>query len=294
MTELLEVKRLVKKYNGIAAVDHIDFSLRKGTCFGLIGPNGAGKTTTIEIIEDVISPDAGEILYKGKPRTSAFREKIGIQFQETSLLAMLTVRETLQTFRRLYRDCYPIEDLIEMCHLGEFIDSLNDRISGGQKQRFLLALALINKPDLLFLDEPSTGLDPQARRNLWDILLEIKRNGKTMVLTTHYMEEAQFLCDEIAIMDYGRIIAQGSPSSLINKHCSGVMIILPKKSFTDPLDQLPVPFTENEDTIEISSEDLNACLKILLANHVDLSEMIVQSSNLENVFLKLTGRQLRD
>ncbi|MDH3884554.1 MAG: ABC transporter ATP-binding protein, partial [Desulfobacterales bacterium] len=196
MEPILEVKNLVKKYDAVVAVDGVSFAIRQGVCFGLLGPNGAGKTTTIEVIEDVIPPTAGEILYKGKSRSSSFREEVGIQFQSTALLNLLTVRETLQTFQSLFTKTNTIEELVELCRLGEFLDQYNDKISGGQRQRFLLALALINRPELLFLDEPSTGLDPQARRNLWDLIQGINAEGKTLILTTHYMEEAQHLCDE--------------------------------------------------------------------------------------------------
>ena len=196
MMPLLEIRELVKTYGDLRAVNGVSFALEQGTCFGLLGPNGAGKTTTIEVIEDIIPPTAGTILYKGNSRGPAFRAEVGIMFQQTALLNYLTVRETLTTFKRLFPETEDIEDLIELCRLKEFLHQFNDKISGGQRQRFLLALALINRPSLLFLDEPSTGLDPQARRNLWDIVQNIKEKGHTIILTTHYMEEAQFLCDE--------------------------------------------------------------------------------------------------
>ena len=213
MPDLLEIKNLVKKYKEVVAVDGISFSIRKGTCFGLLGPNGAGKTTTIEVIEDIIPPTSGEILYKGKPRSSLFKQEVGIQFQQTALLSSLTLRETLITFKNLYNDPADIEEIIDVCNLREIQKRLNDKISGGQKQRLMLALAMINRPELMFLDEPSTGLDPQARRNLWSIVQKIKEKGDTIILTTHYMEEAQHLCDEIAIMDNGKIIAKRNPPS---------------------------------------------------------------------------------
>jgi ABC-2 type transport system ATP-binding protein len=188
MEPILEVKNLVKKYDKVVAVDGISFALRQGICFGLLGPNGAGKTTTIEVIEDVIPPTAGEVFYKGAPRTPSFREEVGIQFQSTALLNLLTIRETLETFQSFFKKAATVEELVKLCRLTEFLDQYNDKISGGQRQRFLLALALINRPELLFLDEPSTGLDPQARRNLWDLIQGIKAEGKTLILTTHYME----------------------------------------------------------------------------------------------------------
>ncbi len=291
---MLEVKHLVKKYKNVTAVDNMSFSTGQGICFGLLGPNGAGKTTTLEIIEDIISPDQGEILYKGLPRSSSFREEIGIQFQETALLSFLTVRETIETFQSLYRNTLSIERLVNICHLDELQDQMNDKISGGQRQRLLLALALINKPELLFLDEPSTGLDPQARHDLWDIIKRVKELGNTIILTTHYMEEAQYLCDEIAIMDYGKIIALGSPEALIKKYCKGMTIILPKENFPSTVDQFPSGWSENGTNIEIKTEDVNTSLNYLLAQKADLTGMVVRTPNLENVFLNLTGRKLRD
>jgi ABC-2 type transport system ATP-binding protein len=294
MDSLLEIKNLVKKYKEVVAVDNISFSIRQGICFGLIGPNGAGKTTTIEMIEDIIPPTSGEILYKDKPRSALFKQEVGIQFQQTSLLSSLTIRETLNTFKNLYNDPADIEEIIDICNLREIQKRMNDRISGGQKQRLMLALAMINKPELLFLDEPSTGLDPQARRNLWSIVQKIKERGNTIILTTHYMEEAQRLCDEIAIMDNGKIIARGTPDQLIKEHCGGVTVILPRNSIKNPLSLLPFPFKEINGRIEIRTNDINSCLNRLLSENADLSEMTVRSPNLENVFLNLTGKQLRE
>jgi ABC-2 type transport system ATP-binding protein len=294
MTALLEVKNLVKKYKDLAAVDDVSFAIQQGICFGLLGPNGAGKTTTIEVIEDVIRPTSGEIFYKGKPRSSSFKDDLGIQFQSTALLSLLTVRETLETFQNLYHKSADIDDLVRMCHLAEFQHQDNDKISGGQRQRFLLALALINQPELLFLDEPSTGLDPQARRNLWHLIQQIKTEGKTIILTTHYMEEAQYLCDEIAIMDYGKIIARGKPDQLIKRHSPEMTIILPKERFTLALNRLSLPFKEVKDHIELKTDDINSCLQILMTNDIDLSDLIIRSPSLETVFLNLTGRQLRE
>ena len=294
MAVLLEVKNLVKKYKSILAVNGTSFSVDKGVCFGLLGPNGAGKTTTIEVVEDVIPPTAGEIIYKGKPRTASFKDEVGIQFQTTSLLSFLTVRETLATFQSLYRKTADIDKLVEMCHLGEFQNQYNDKISGGQRQRFLLAMALINQPELLFLDEPSTGLDPQARRNLWDLIEHIKQEGRTIILTTHYMEEAQHLCDEIAIMDYGKIIARGTPQELIKQHSPEMTVILPTNHLDHALDGLSLPYRKVHDTIEIITSDVNSCLDLLISENVDLSDLTVRSPSLESVFLNLTGRQLRE
>ncbi len=293
MLPMLDIQNLVKQYESITAVNDVSFSIAPGTCFGLLGPNGAGKTTTIEMIEDIISPTSGEILYKGRPRTSSFREEIGIQFQHTTLLMFLTVRETLETFQHLYKKTHLLEELIDLCSLRDFQHQPNDKISGGQRQRLLLAIALLNDPELLFLDEPSTGLDPQARRNLWDIVNEVKAQGKTIILTTHYMEEAHQLCDQVAIMDHGQIIAQGPPDQLIKTYLKGMTLILPKESFSRPVSGLGMPFRAVQDTIHIQTDDMNTCLKHLLTQQVDLTKMTVRSPNLENVFLHLTGRRLR-
>jgi ABC-2 type transport system ATP-binding protein len=294
METILEVKNLVKKYKQVVAVDGVSFALAPGVCFGLLGPNGAGKTTTIEVIEDVIPPTAGEIFYKGAARAPSFREEVGIQFQSTALLNFLTVRETLETFQRFFNATAALDELVKLCQLAEFLDRYNDRISGGQRQRFLLALALINRPELLFLDEPSTGLDPQARRNLWDLIRKIKAEGKTIILTTHYMEEAQYLCDEVAIMDYGRIIAQGSPDALIRRYGRGTTVVIPVDRLAPIPDGFPLPVRTVKDTVEIKTDDVNQCLQQLIKHGVDLSDITVRSSNLETVFLNLTGRKLRE
>jgi len=277
----------------MAAVNGVSFSIPKGTCFGLLGPNGAGKTTLIEVIEDIIPATSGEIFYKGKSRSSSFREEIGIQFQQTSLLSYLTVRETLETFRNLYQETLDVEQLMDMCHLTEIQNQYNDKISGGQRQRLMLSLALLNKPELMFLDEPSTGLDPQARRNLWDIIEKIKIQGKTIILTTHYMEEAEYLCDEVAIMDHGKIIARGTPDQLIAQHCKGETVSLPKENFKNRVGLVFMEHREVQSHIEIEPDNINACIKELLSHGVELTGMIIKSPNLENVFLNLTGRQLR-
>ena len=294
MTVLLEVIDLVKIYGSQPAVDGISFNIESGRCFGLLGPNGAGKTTTIEVIEGVIAPTSGQILFNGKLRETDFHDEIGIQFQSTTLLGFLTVRETLQTFRSLFARGVDIDQLIEMCQLEDFQHQYNDKISGGQRQRFLLALALINEPRLLFLDEPSTGLDPQARRNLWRLIGSIKAEGKTIVLTTHYMDEAHRLCDEVAIMDYGKIIAQGDPEELIRKHTAGITVSLPQKALTQATAAIGRPMRQDGDRIEFRTQDANSCLSDLMIAGVDLTDVAVRTPSLETVFLNLTGRQLRE
>jgi ABC-2 type transport system ATP-binding protein len=294
MQDLISVVGLTKKYGQLLAVDHVDLSIGKGICFGLLGPNGAGKTTLVEMIEDIIDPTSGTIFYEGSPRSASFRQAVGIMFQRTALLSYLTVQETLRTFADLYEAPEEIDILLRRCHLMEIQKRLNDKISGGQRQRLLLALALVNRPRLLFLDEPSTGLDPQARRNLWDIIMELKGEGKTIVLTTHYMEEAQALCDEIAIMDRGRIMTRGTPAQLISDVCAGATITLPSDQLGSDLEVLGVPVVRNGDRLSLHCEDVNRCIQVLISKGVDLSEMTVRTPNLEDLFLNLTGRRLRD
>jgi len=304
MTPVLEVKDLVKDYPGVRAVDGVSFSIPRGTCFGLLGPNGAGKTTAIEIAENIIPATSGEVFYKGAERDGNFREEVGIQFQTTSLLSFLTIRESLETFRNLYRQPRPMADLVKFCRLEEILDKRNDKVSGGQRQRLLLAMALVNDPDLIFLDEPTTGLDPQARRHLWEIVDTVKTEGKTVVLTTHYMEEAEILCDEIAIVDKGRIIARGTPGQLLEAHCADVKIRLPGKSlpadFTGILNNLKASGAvtnarENGDgDIAITTSSADVVLEALIAHRVNLSAVSVRSQNLEDLFLELTGRRLRN
>jgi ABC-2 type transport system ATP-binding protein len=291
---LIQVRDLKKKYSALTAVDGVSFSIPKGCCFGLLGPNGAGKTTLIEIIEDIISATSGEIFYKGRPRSANFREEVGIMFQQTALLAFLSVREILKTFASLYHDPADVDQLMVQCHLENIQSRMNDQISGGQKQRLLLALALVNKPELLFLDEPSTGLDPQARQNLWKIVESIKAQNKTIILTTHYMEEAQNLCDQIVIMDQGRIIAMGTPDELIRAHCKGVTITLPELNNHPSLHSMAAVISTHNGHIKLRTDNVTKTLSDLIEAKVDLSEMSVRSPNLEDVFLTLTGKTLRD
>ncbi len=291
---LLEIVGIEKRYGELPAVNGVSFAIERGTCFGLLGPNGAGKTTLLEIIEGILPASAGEVLYQGFPRPRFFREKVGIQFQQTALLAFLSVKETLRTFQQLYRKTRNLEDLIRECRLQEIAHQYNDRISGGERQRLLLALALVNDPELLFLDEPSTGLDPHARRDLWEIIERQRALGKTLILTTHYMEEAQHLCDAVAIMDHGKIIAMGTPEALISVHCKGAAISLPQNAFPEIPEEFPWPFQKIKERLVIRTESVNACLAALMQGGVRLDEMVIRSPNLEDVFLSLTGRQLRN
>ncbi|MFC1670264.1 ABC transporter ATP-binding protein [Spirochaetota bacterium] len=293
MTPVIEVKNLVKYYKKVKAVDGIDLKIDKGTCFGLLGPNGAGKTTAIEVIEGILQPTSGEILYKGKKRRGNFKNEIGVQLQHTELLQHLTVKETLNTFRNLYDQQIDFDYLVEICHLDDIIDRDNRKISGGQKQRLLLAIALANDPELIFLDEPTTGLDPQSRRHVWDIVRQIKSLDKTIILTTHYMEEAEILCDEVGIIDFGKIIELGSPEKLIRKHLPGVIVSLKVDVSEEVLNGLPCSWSKENGIIEVKTNNPNECINALIESGIDLTNMNVRNQNLEDLFLKLTGHELR-
>jgi ABC-2 type transport system ATP-binding protein len=217
LTAVLKVRALRKRYADVVAVDGIDLDVSAGECFGLLGPNGAGKTTTVEICEGLTTPDAGEVVVLGRTwaaNASELRERLGVQLQETQFLDKLTVSETLSLFRSFYRNGLAPAEAMDLVRLGDKRTARVRDLSGGQRQRLALACALIGSPELMFLDEPTTGLDPQARRQVWELVEDFKRNGRTILLTTHYMEEAERLCDRVAIMDHGHVIAHGAPSSL--------------------------------------------------------------------------------
>ncbi len=294
MAPILEVKNLVKHFQQVKAVNGVSFSIERGTCLGLLGPNGAGKTTTVEMLEGVSSPDSGEIRYRGKPVGPEFRNEAGIMFQETALQEFMRVGEALELFASFYPRTRPMNELIERCALGEFLDRDTRRLSGGQKQRLLLAIALINDPEIVFLDEPTTGLDPQARRNFWELVHNIKAEQKTLVLTTHYMEEAYELCDVIAIMDHGRIIADGPPQTLLKRHFDSSVLTLPAADVPKQLDHTAgVRLLRSNGQVEILSEDLDRTIAWLLQQQVPLKHLQVRSRTLEDLFLELTGRELR-
>jgi ABC-2 type transport system ATP-binding protein len=211
---------LRKSYGDVVAVDGLSLAVQRGECFGLLGPNGAGKTTTIEILEGLLEPDAGDVEVLGltwRRDAEALRQRLGIQLQETQFADKLTVAETIRLFRSFYRRGRSLDELLRIVELEGKRDSWVNKLSGGQKQRLALACALAGAPDLLFLDEPTTGLDPQSRRQLWDVLERFRAAGGTILLTTHYMDEAQVLCDRVAIVDHGRVIALGTPQELISR-----------------------------------------------------------------------------
>jgi len=290
---ILEVRNLVKQYPSITAVDGLSLAVPEGICFGLLGPNGAGKTTTIEIMEGILAATSGDVRYRGEPLGPRFREEAGILFQKTALQDFLTVRQSLTLFRGLYNHGLDIDELIRLCALEKLERRDNRKLSGGQQQRLLLAIALVNDPALLFLDEPTTGLDPQARRNFWELIQSIKARRKTIVLTTHYMEEAQLLCDEIAIMDRGRIIAQGPPQRLLREHFADVLLELPKHDFPDSARTLPLRVMDSTDRVEITTDNLDATLRALVEARVPLTNLRIRPANLEDLFLELTGKELR-
>ena len=214
----LVLKGLRKSYGDVVAVDGLDLEIKTGECFGLLGPNGAGKTTTIEICEGLLERDSGEVEVLGftwETGPKALRERLGIQLQDTQLSEKLTVTETLQLFRSFYDNGRSIAEVIDVVQLGEKATARVGTLSGGQKQRLAVACALVGNPELLFLDEPTTGLDPQSRRQLWTLIEEFRATGRTILLTTHYMDEAEKLCDRVAIVDHGRVIALGAPHELI-------------------------------------------------------------------------------
>jgi len=293
---LLEVRNLVKKYPGVAAVtavDGVSLAVREGICFGLLGPNGAGKTTTIEIMEGILGATSGEVFFRGEPIGRRFKEEAGILFQKTALQDFLTVRQSISMFRGLYSRGLDVDEVIKLCALEKLEKRDTRKLSGGQQQRLLLAIALVNDPTLLFLDEPTTGLDPQARRNFWELVQSIKARRKTIILTTHYMEEAELLCDEIAIMDRGRVIAQGTPRNLLREHFDEVLLELPRQEFPEVARALPLKVIEAADRVEITTNDLDGTLRTLMDAHIPLKDLRIRPPNLEDLFLELTGKELR-
>ena len=289
---LIEAQALEKHYPGVKAVDGISLAVHPGQCFGLLGPNGAGKTTTLEMLEGIQSPTAGRVLYRGRPLDQDYRQAIGIQFQTTALQDFQTVNESLRMFASLYRLTTDRDELIRLCNLGEILARDTRKLSGGQRQRLLLAIALVNDPDLVFLDEPTTGLDPQARRNFWSLIETVRARGKTILLTTHYMEEAERLCDEIAIVDHGRVIARGAPQALVREHFPAAIVRLPAGAWPDG-EPIPEHAARRDVVIEFCVDEVPPVLEHLEQIGAQLTALQVDTPSLEDVFLKLTGHSLR-
>ncbi len=320
----LRIRALKKAFADVRAVDGIDLEVRLGECFGLLGPNGAGKTTTIEICEGLTTPDEGTVELLGLNwRTGAkeLRQRIGIQLQETQFPDKLTVEEVLRLFRSFYRRGITVDESIELAQLEEKRRVRVGGLSGGQKQRLAMATALVGDPELLFLDEPTTGLDPQARRHLWDLVEELKQAGRTIILTTHYMEEAERLCDRVAIMDHGKVIALGTPKELIAtvggedivefavhsqvssaaaERSGSPSVIGDPALDTTALKAIPgVQSHRVDDSLhQLSVSELHTTVPRIFAaleeQGLHMSEFRTHSATLEDVFVRLTGRNLRD
>jgi len=304
-TKVIEVSNLAKAYGSVKAVDQISFEVAQGEVFGMLGPNGAGKTTTVEIVEGLRPADGGSVTVLGMnvARDSrAVKERIGVQPQSPALFPSLTVRETIRFFRRLYHKSLPTSQIVELASLQESRDVLFRNLSGGQQQRLSVSLAFVNDPEIIFLDEPTTGLDPQARRAMWDVIETFRRAGKTVVLTTHYMEEAQRLCDRIAIMDYGKIIALDSPQRLIESNIKESAIQFKMKDYPGDqvltgLPDVSKVIRENDDVIVYTNNipsAISGLLGMASQRSTELSELSVRQATLEDVFLKLTGKRIRD
>jgi ABC-2 type transport system ATP-binding protein len=309
----LLIRGLRKAFADVQAVDGIDLEVRPGECFGLLGPNGAGKTTTIEICEGLTEPDAGTVELLGlnwKTGAKELRQRIGIQLQETQFPDKLTVEETLRLFRSFFRNGISVDESIKTAQLDEKRRSRVGGLSGGQKQRLAMATALVGDPELLFLDEPTTGLDPQARRHLWDLVEGLKLAGRTIILTTHYMDEAERLCDRVAIMDHGHVIALGTPQQLIATVGGEDIVefaVTAKDAARMHAALLPEHLTVlpgvqshrvDEGLHQLSVSELHTAVPrifaALEAQGFHLSEFRTHSATLEDVFVRLTGRNLRD
>jgi ABC-2 type transport system ATP-binding protein len=302
---VLSVEGLTKRYGSLVAVDGIAFQVSRGETFGMLGPNGAGKTTTLEIIEGLRSPDAGRITLFGLDavrKRRAMQERIGVQLQSQALWPDLTVEETLKTFRALFRRRVALEGLLQRFSLADKRRSLVRELSGGQKQRLSVATALVNDPEVVFLDEPTTGLDPQARHSFWDLIRDMQREGKTVIVTTHYMEEAEALCQRVAIMDQGRIMALDTPRQMIRELAFDNTV---ECSFDGPVERerlmaLPaVRDVRSEDGAHfLFTNDVSATLAGLMGLTDDNGQRVqglqVRTATLEDVFISLTGRRLRD
>jgi ABC-2 type transport system ATP-binding protein len=290
MNTIMRIENLRKNYGNVQAVDGISFSIEEGICFGMLGPNGAGKTTTIEIMEGILAPSEGQVYFREHLIDNHFKKKVGIQFQNTALPEFITVKETLELFRSLYPNPRSMDEVIDICSLSDIIDRDNRKLSGGQKQRMLLGLAIIPHPEIVFLDEPTTGLDPQARRNFWELIKRIKAEKTTVLLTTHYMEEAEILCDQIAIIDHGKLLEIDTPEKLLQNHFDGAIVKLPHAGRKDLNFDGGVIKGE---FMEISTDNLDKTMKELLGAQLNLEGLSIKKPNMEDLFLKLTGSLLR-
>ncbi|MSR35624.1 MAG: ABC transporter ATP-binding protein [Gemmatimonadetes bacterium] len=298
---------LVKRYEDLVAVNGLDVEVRSGECFGLLGPNGAGKTTTIEIVQGLLAPDAGTVELLGltwERNERELRQRMGTALQETRLPDKLTVHEAVTLFRSFYDRGVPVEEVLAKVGLQEKSKSWVVKLSGGQRQRLAVACALVCDPDILFLDEPTTGLDPQSRHQLWDIIGDFRARGGTVVLTTHYMEEAERLCDRVAIVDHGQVIAEGSPAALIASLGAEHVIefSLNGEGSVDEASLLGLPgvtaLKTNEAsrrlTVTRAHEAMPALISLLRDRGAALTELTTHRATLEDVFISLTGRHLRD
>jgi ABC-2 type transport system ATP-binding protein len=301
----VEVKDLTKRYGNLVAVDKVSFTIGEGEIFGLLGPNGAGKTTTIEMIEALRKPNAGSIrvcnidVPKGADKV---KEIIGVQLQSTSVYEKIRVAEVIDLFGSYYHKSLPTGEILQQMSLDEKRNSLVESLSGGQKQRLALALALVNDPRVLFLDEPTTGLDPQSRRATWDIIERLRQKDKTIILNTHYMEEAERLCDRVGIMDHGQIIAMDTPGDLISKQNldSAVEFTSSNALGKEFLARLPSvdKVTQNGEKITLHTREalplLVEIVRLYQQKQLDLANISVRAATLEDVFIELTGRRLRE
>ena len=308
MTDIaLAIRALHKSYGEVHAVSNLDLSVATGECFGLLGPNGAGKTTTIEICEGLLEADSGDVEVLGmrwQTHDRVLREQLGIQLQDTQLSEKLTVTETVRLFRSFYQNGRQIEDVIALVQLDEKSKARVGTLSGGQKQRLAIACAIVGDPKLLFLDEPTTGLDPQSRRQLWELIDQFRTAGRTVLLTTHYMDEAERLCDRVAIVDHGKVIALETPRALIAsigaEHVVGFTIEGDAPVDEEALRSLDGVSAVRRDnhTFELESTELRRTIPALLAllerQRLPLAELHTHSATLEDVFVSLTGRHLRD
>ncbi|WP_447003982.1 ABC transporter ATP-binding protein [Saccharothrix isguenensis] len=288
-----------KNYGELKAVDGVSFTVAEGEFFGILGPNGAGKTTTLEIVEGLRKPDAGQVTLLGEkpwPRNPKLLPRIGVQLQASSFFEKLTAREQLQTFGSLYGvSRQTADDMLELVGLTDKADVQENKLSGGQRQRLSIACALVHDPDIVFLDEPTAALDPQARRNLWDVLRAIQARGKTIVYTTHYLDEAEILCDRVAIMDRGRILAMDAPATLVRGLDAPTHVVLQKGVLTREAARgmTGVDDAQEDDVSLTISTRKPAPVLSALAERGTLDGLQVRTATLEDVFLDLTGREYR-